>query len=35
MLLEKETVMGKELDELIISMKPDVVLSSNGSGDSE
>ncbi len=31
MLLEKETVMGKELDELIISMRPDVVLSSNGS----
>jgi len=35
MLLEKETVMGKELDELIISMRPDAVLSSNGSGDSE
>lgn len=33
MLLEKETVMGKELDELIISMKPDVVLSSNGSSE--
>jgi len=35
LLLEKETVMGKELDELIISVKPDAVLSSNGSGDSE
>lgn len=35
LLLEKETVMGKELDELILSMKPDVVLSSNGSADSE
>jgi len=35
MLLEKETVMGKELDELIISMKPDVVLSSNGSPEAE
>ncbi|RPJ12027.1 MAG: AAA family ATPase, partial [Desulfobacteraceae bacterium] len=29
LLLEKETVMGKELDELILSMKPDVVLSAN------
>lgn len=28
MLIEKETVMGKELDELIISMKPGVILSS-------
>ncbi|MFH2043732.1 MAG: ATP-dependent zinc metalloprotease FtsH [Pseudomonadota bacterium] len=27
-LIEKETVMGKELDELIISMKPGVILSS-------
>jgi len=35
MLLEKETVMGKELDELIISMRPDVVLSSNGSLETE
>ena len=35
MLLEKETVMGKELDELIISMRPDVVLSSNGSPEAE
>ncbi|MBU2623143.1 MAG: ATP-dependent zinc metalloprotease FtsH, partial [Proteobacteria bacterium] len=35
MLLEKETVMGKELDELIISMRPDVVLSSNGSSEAE
>jgi len=35
LLLEKETVMGKELDELIISMKPDAVLSANSSGDSE
>ncbi|MDP2863205.1 MAG: ATP-dependent zinc metalloprotease FtsH [Desulfobacterales bacterium] len=35
MLLEKETVMGKELDELIISMRPDAVLSSNGSSDAE
>ena len=35
MLLEKETVMGKELDELIISMRPDVVLSSNGAPESE
>ncbi|MGB5159461.1 ATP-dependent metallopeptidase FtsH/Yme1/Tma family protein [Desulfobacterium sp. N47] len=31
LLLEKETVMGKELDELIVSMKPGVVLSTNGS----
>ena len=35
LLLEKETVMGKELDELIISMRPDVVLSSNGSPEAE
>jgi cell division protease FtsH len=35
MLLEKETVLGKELDDLIISMKPDVVLSSNGSPEAE
>ncbi len=35
MLLEKETVMGKELDELIISMRPDAVLSSNGSSEAE
>ncbi|RPH48816.1 MAG: ATP-dependent metallopeptidase FtsH/Yme1/Tma family protein [Desulfobacteraceae bacterium] len=35
LLLEKETVMGKELDELILSMKPDVVLSSNGSAEAE
>jgi cell division protease FtsH len=35
LLLEKETVMGKELDELIISMKPDAVLSANSSGDAE
>ncbi len=33
LLLEKETVMGKELDELIISMKPDAVLSANNVGD--
>ncbi|MBU3947518.1 MAG: ATP-dependent zinc metalloprotease FtsH [Proteobacteria bacterium] len=32
LLLEKETVMGKELDELIVSMKPGVILST---GDSE
>jgi cell division protease FtsH len=31
MLLEKETVMGKELDELIVSMKPGVVLSYDSS----
>lgn len=35
LLLEKETVMGKELDELIISIKPDAVLSANNVGDSE
>jgi cell division protease FtsH len=35
LLLEKETVMGKELDELIISMKPDAVLSANNAGDTE
>jgi cell division protease FtsH len=35
LLLEKETVMGKELDELIISMKPDAVLSANNSEDAE
>lgn len=33
LLLEKETVMGKELDELIISLKPDAVLSANNAGD--
>ncbi|MBU1183476.1 MAG: ATP-dependent zinc metalloprotease FtsH [Pseudomonadota bacterium] len=33
LLLEKETVMGKELDELIFSMKPDAVLSANNAGD--
>jgi cell division protease FtsH len=35
LLLEKETVMGKELDELIISVKPGAVLSANNAGDSE
>jgi len=32
-LIEKETVMGKELDELIISMKPGVILSSYDSDE--
>ncbi len=27
MLLQRETELGKELDELIISMRPDIVLS--------
>lgn len=31
MLLEKETVMGKELDELIVSIRPGVALSSDNS----
>ena len=35
LLLEKETVMGKELDELIISLKPDAVLSANNAGDAD
>ncbi len=33
MLLEKETVMGKELDALILSMRPDMELSSNAQTD--
>ncbi len=35
LLLEKETVMGKELDELIISVRPDAVLSANNAGDAD
>ncbi|MDM8516652.1 ATP-dependent zinc metalloprotease FtsH [Desulfobacterales bacterium HSG16] len=33
MLIEKETVLGKELDELIISMRPGITLPSKGDDD--
>ncbi len=33
LLLEKETVLGKELDELILSMRPGIVLPQNASDD--
>ncbi len=33
LLLEKETVLGKELDELILSLKPEVVLPPRDTGD--
>jgi cell division protease FtsH len=35
LLLEKETVMGKELDELIYAMRPGIVLPSDPHGDSD
>jgi cell division protease FtsH len=34
-LLEKETVMGAELDELILSMRPGIELTSNKIDDSD